>query len=46
VFASVLAASFVGEKLSLGQIIGIVMVLSQSVLIQLPERRWSAEASG
>jgi len=46
VFASVLAASFVGEKLSLGQIVGIVMVLSQSVLIQLPERRWSAEASG
>ncbi|HWC16005.1 MAG TPA: DMT family transporter, partial [Terriglobales bacterium] len=36
VFASVLAAAFVGEKLSAWQILGIVLVLAQSVLIQLP----------
>lgn len=38
VFASVLAAVFVGEKLSLLQVLGIALVLSQSVIIQLPER--------
>ena len=38
VFASVLAAIFVGEKLSLWQVLGIALVLSQSVMIQLPER--------
>lgn len=37
VFASVLAALFVGEKLSGWQIAGIALVLSQSVLIQLPQ---------
>jgi drug/metabolite transporter, DME family len=37
VFASVLAALFVGEKLSGWQVAGIALVLSQSVLIQLPE---------
>lgn len=37
VFASALAALFVGEKLSGWQIAGIALVLSQSVLIQLPE---------
>jgi len=36
VFASLLAASFVGEALSAWQILGIALVLSQSVLIQLP----------
>lgn len=39
VFASLLAAMFVGEKLSAWQIVGIALVLSQSVMIQLPERR-------
>lgn len=38
VFASVLAAIFAGESLRAWQIIGMVLVLSQSVLIQLPER--------
>jgi drug/metabolite transporter (DMT)-like permease len=38
VFASVLAAIFVGEKLGTWQIAGMVLVLSQSVLIQLPDR--------
>ena len=38
VFASLLAAIFVGESLSLWQILGVVLVLSQSVVIQLPER--------
>ena len=37
VFASVLAALFVGEKLSPWQIAGIALVLTQSILIQLPE---------
>lgn len=37
VFASVLAAAFVGEKLVAMQIAGIVLVLCQSVVIQLPE---------
>ena len=39
VFASLLAAAFVGEMLRPWQIVGIALVLSQSVLIQLPERR-------
>lgn len=39
VFAGVLAAIFVGEKLGEWQIAGMVLVLSQSVLIQLPNRR-------
>ena len=39
VFASLLAASFVGEALSPWQILGVALVLSQSVLIQLPSRR-------
>ena len=38
VFASVLAATFVGERLSALQILGIAFVLSQSVLIQLPDQ--------
>ena len=38
VFASVLAAFFVGEKLRGWQIAGIALVLTQSVLIQLPEK--------
>lgn len=38
VFASVLAASFAGEGLSAWQIVGMALVLSQSVLIQLPGR--------
>ncbi|HVH88164.1 MAG TPA: DMT family transporter [Terriglobales bacterium] len=38
VFASVLAALFVGEKLSGWQMVGIALVLCQSVLIQLPEK--------
>jgi DME family drug/metabolite transporter len=38
VFASVLAGSFVGEGLRGWQILGIVLVLSQSVIIQLPAR--------
>ena len=36
VFASLLAAMFVGEGLRALQIFGIILVLSQSVLIQLP----------
>ena len=36
VFASVLAATLVGEALSAWQILGIALVLTQSVLIQLP----------
>jgi drug/metabolite transporter (DMT)-like permease len=36
VFASVLAAMFVGEKLIVWQVAGIALVLSQSVVIQLP----------
>ena len=36
VFASVLAAMFVGERLNAWQVIGIALVLSQSVVIQLP----------
>ena len=39
VFASLLAATFVAEKLGAWQIVGIALVLSQSVLIQLPERK-------
>jgi len=42
VFASVLAAMFVGEKLSPLQVMGIALVLSQSVMIQLPSRQSSA----
>jgi len=38
VFASVLAASFAGEGLSGWQVLGMALVLSQSVVIQLPER--------
>ena len=38
VFASLLAATFVGEKLGAWQIVGIALVLSQSIVIQLPER--------
>lgn len=38
VFASVLAAGFVGERLTLWQGGGIALVLCQSVLIQLPAR--------
>jgi drug/metabolite transporter (DMT)-like permease len=38
VFASVLAASFAGEGLSVWQILGMALVLSQSVVIQLPGR--------
>jgi DME family drug/metabolite transporter len=38
VFATLLAASFVGERLSVWQILGITLVLSQSVVIQLPTR--------
>ena len=38
VFASLLAAMFVAERLSAWQILGIALVLSQSVLIQLPAR--------
>ena len=37
VFASVLAVMFVGEKLSGWQVAGIALVLTQSILIQLPE---------
>jgi drug/metabolite transporter (DMT)-like permease len=36
VFASVLAATFVAEHLSGWQVVGIALVLSQSVMIQLP----------
>ena len=39
VFASVLAAGFVGESLSAWQMVGIALVLSQSVVIQVPERK-------
>ena len=38
VFASVLAAMFVGESLSAWQVGGMALVLSQSVMIQLPDR--------
>ncbi|HEU5234860.1 MAG TPA: DMT family transporter [Terriglobales bacterium] len=38
VFASVLAATFAGEGLRVWQIVGMALVLSQSVVIQLPER--------
>lgn len=38
VFASVLAATFVGEKLGLWQIGGIALVLTQSITIQLPDQ--------
>ena len=38
VFASLLAAAFVGERLSVWQILGVGLVLSQSVVIQLPGR--------
>jgi drug/metabolite transporter (DMT)-like permease len=38
VFASVLASMFISEKLSAWQAVGIALVLSQSVMIQLPER--------
>jgi drug/metabolite transporter (DMT)-like permease len=38
VFASLLAAIFVGERLRIWQIVGIGVVLSQSVVIQFPER--------
>lgn len=41
VFASMLAATFVGESLSWLQGLGIALVLSQSVLIQLPDKRRS-----
>jgi drug/metabolite transporter (DMT)-like permease len=33
----VLAASFAGESLGAWQIVGMALVLSQSVVIQLPE---------
>jgi len=36
VFASLLAAMFVSEKLSVWQTVGIALVLSQSVMIQVP----------
>jgi len=39
VFASVLAAVFVGETLSAWQIVGMALVLSQSVLIQMPQKQ-------
>jgi len=39
VFGSVLAAGFLGEKLSAWQIVGMALVLSQSVLIQLPHKQ-------
>ena len=39
VFASALAAAFVGEKLSVWQMGGIALVLSQSVVIQIPEAK-------
>lgn len=45
VFASVLAAGFVGEGLSVWQILGIALVLGQSVLIQLPARSASAASA-
>lgn len=38
VFASLLAATFVGEGISAWQVLGITLVLSQSVLIQVPAR--------
>lgn len=38
VFASVLAAAFVGERLVALQIVGIALVLCQSIVIQLPEK--------
>ncbi len=44
VFASVLAAMFVGESLGWLQGLGIALVLSQSVLIQLPERNTRASS--
>ena len=44
VFASLLAAIFVGERLGLWQITGIALVLSQSIVIQLPRRRTRAQA--
>jgi drug/metabolite transporter (DMT)-like permease len=44
VFASVLAAIFVGESLSWLQGLGIALVLSQSMLIQLPERNARASS--
>lgn len=36
VFASLLAAMFISEKLSVWQTVGIALVLSQSVMIQVP----------
>jgi drug/metabolite transporter (DMT)-like permease len=36
VFASLLAAAFVGEALGFFQVLGMALVLSQSVVIQLP----------
>ena len=45
VFASLLAAMFVGERLSAWQIVGIGVVLSQSAVIQLPERGSGARVS-
>jgi drug/metabolite transporter (DMT)-like permease len=41
VFASLLAAAFVGEKLVALQIVGIALVLCQSVVIQLPGKQTS-----
>jgi len=45
VFASLLAVLFVGERLSGWQVAGIALVLSQSILIQLPERSATAQAT-
>lgn len=39
VFAILFAASFVAERLSLSQILGVVLVLAATVIVQLPERR-------
>ena len=38
VFASAIAATFIGETLSLWQVAGMALVVSQSVVIQLPRR--------
>jgi drug/metabolite transporter (DMT)-like permease len=44
VFATLLAATFVGEKVGGWQIAGIALVLSQSIVIQLPERKMTGAA--
>jgi drug/metabolite transporter (DMT)-like permease len=45
VFAILFAATFVAERLSLSQILGVVLVVVATVIVQLPERRGGAPAT-